>query len=85
MGSGCIQIRSRNTTVDNVKLFSYKVQILWRQIDQNKAEGETFCEGIRQRIENDPGLLNDLNDVNHCGLCGASSTLPVIRDLAIKR
>ena len=68
---------------DNVKLFSYKVQILWRQTDQNKAEGETFCEDIRQRIENDPGLLdlNDLNDVNHCGLCGASSTLPVIRNL----
>ena len=68
---------------DNVKLFSYKVQILWRQTDQNKAEGETFCEDIRQRIENDPGLLdlNDLNDVNQCGLCGASSTLPVIRNL----
>ena len=72
---------------DDVKLFPYKIQILWRQTDQNKAEGETFCEDIRQRIENDPGLLdlNDLNNVDHCGLCGASATLPVSRNLAIKR
>ena len=55
---------------DNLKLFPYKIQILQRQTDQNKAERETFCEDISQRIENDPGLLdlNDLNDVDHCGL-----------------
>ena len=37
-----------------------------------------------------PGLLdlndlNDLNDLDHCGFCGASATLPVSRNLAIKR
>ena len=49
------------------------------QTDQNKAERKTFCEDISQRIENDPGLLdlNDFNDVDHCGLCGVSATLPV--------
>ena len=57
---------------DDLKLFPYKIQILQRQTDQNKAERETFCEDISQRIENDPGLLdlNDLNDFDHCGLCG---------------
>ena len=57
---------------DDVKLFHYKIQILWRQTYQNKAERETFCEDIHQRIENDPGLLDlkDLNDVDHCGVCG---------------
>ena len=72
---------------DDLKLFPYKIQILQRQTDQNKAERETFCEDISQRIENDPGLLdlNDLNDVDHCGLCGASATLPVSRNLATKR
>ena len=46
-------------------LSSYKIQTLQRQTDQNKAEQETFCEDISQRIENDPDLLdgNDLNDV----------------------
>ena len=71
---------------DDLKLFPYKIQILQRQTDQNKAERETFCEDISQRIENDPGLLdlNDFNDVDHCGLCGASATLPVSRNLATK-
>ena len=72
---------------DDLKLFLYKIQILRRQTDQNKAKWETFCEDISQRIENDPGLLdlNNLNNVDHCGLCGASATLPVSRNLATKR
>ena len=72
--------------LDDVKLFPYKIQILQRQTDQNKVEGETFCEDIHPRIENDPGLL-DLNhlNVNHCGLCGASATLPVFQNLVTKR
>ena len=71
---------------DDLKLFPYKIQILQRSTDQNKAEQETFCEDICQRIENDPGLLDlkDLNNVDHCGLCGASATLPVSRNLATK-
>ena len=71
---------------DDLKPFPYKIQILQRQIDQNKAERETFCEDISQRIENDPGLLdmNNLNNVNHCGLFVASATLPVSRNLATK-
>ena len=71
---------------DDLNLFPYKIQILQRQTDQNKAERETFCEDISQRIENDPGLLdlNDLNDVNHSGLSQASVTLPVSRNLATK-
>ena len=54
---------------------------------KKKAGGETFWKDIRQRIENDPGLLDlsDLNDVDHCGLCMTSATLPVSRKLAIKR
>ena len=62
---------------DDLNLFPYKIQILQRQTDQNKAELETFYEDISQKFENDPGLLdlNDLNDVNHSGLCGASATL----------
>ena len=70
----------------HVKLFPYKIQILQRQTDQNKAEGETFYEDICQRIENDSGVLdlNDLNNVDHCGLSGASATLPVSQNLAIK-
>ena len=72
---------------DDLKLFPYKIQILQRQTDQNKAERETFCEDISQRIENDPGLLdlNDLKNVDHCGLCGTSATLPVSRNSATKR
>ena len=63
----------------SLKLFPYKIQILQRKTDQNRAERETFCEDIIQRIENDPGLLdqNDLNDVNQCGLCEASAILAV--------
>ena len=47
---------------------------------------EIFCEDISQRIGNDPGLvdLNELNNVNHRGLCRASATLPVSRNLATK-
>ena len=54
---------------------------------KKKAGGETFWKDIRQRIENDPGLLDlsDLNDVDQCGLCMTSATLPVSRKLAIKR
>ena len=72
---------------DDVKLFPYKILILRRQTDQNKAEGEKFCEVICQKIENDPGLLdfNDLNDVDHCGLCGASTTLSASPNVAIRR
>ena len=72
---------------DDLKVFPYKIQNLQRQTDQNKAERETFCKDISQRIENGPGLLdlNDLNDVDHCGLCGASATLPVSQNLATKR
>ena len=71
---------------DDLKLFPYKIQILQRQTDQNKAERETFCKDIIQRIENDPGLLdlNDLIDVDHCGLCAASATLAASRNLATK-
>ena len=65
-----------------LKLFPYKIQILQRQTDKNKVERETFCEDVSQRIENDPGLLDlkDLNDVDHCGLCGASATPPIFRN-----
>ena len=71
---------------DEVKLFLYKIQILQRLPDQNKAEGETCYEDICQRFENDSGVLdlNNLNDADHCGLCGASATLPVSQNLAIK-
>ena len=69
------------------KLFPYKIQIFQRQTDQNKAERETFFEDISQRIENYPGLLhlNDLNNVDHCCLCGASAALPVSQYFATKR
>ena len=72
---------------DDLKLFPYKIQILQRKTGQNKTERETFCKDICQRIENNPGLfdLNDLNDVDHYGLCGASATLPDSRNLATKR
>ena len=71
---------------DDFKLFCYKIQILQRQTDQNKAERETFCEDISQRNENDPGLLdlNDLNHVDHSGHGGASATRPVSRNLTTK-
>ena len=71
---------------DDLKLFPYKIQILQRQTDQNKAGRETFCKYIIQRIENDPSLLdlNDLNNVDHCGLCAASATLAVSPNLATK-
>ena len=71
---------------NDLKLFPYKIQILQRQTDQNKAERETFCKDIIQRIENDPGLLdlNDLIDVDHCGLCAASATLAASRNLATR-
>ena len=54
---------------------------------KKKAGGETFWKDIRQRIENNPGLLDlsDLNDVDHCGFCMTSATLPVSRNLVIKR
>ena len=72
---------------DDLKLFPYKIQILQRQTDQNKAERETFCEDISQKIENDHGLLDlkDLNDVDQCGICWASATLPASQNLATKR
>ena len=71
---------------DEIKLFPYNIQILQRQTDENKAERETFCEDISQRIENNPGLLdlNDLNNVGHRGFCGASVTLPVSQNLGTK-
>ena len=71
---------------DDLKLFPYKKQILQRQTDQNKAARETFCKYIIQRIENGPSLLdlNDLNNVDHCGLCAASTTLAVSPNLANK-
>ena len=52
-----------------------------------KQNEKPFCEDISQIIENDPGLLDlsNLNDVDHCGLCGASATLPVSQNLATKR
>ena len=52
-----------------------------------KEKEKNFCESIRQKIENDPGLLdlNDLNDIDYCGLSGVSATLPVSRNLTIKR
>ena len=54
------------------------------KIKQNK---KPFCEDISQRIENEPDLLdlNNLNDVDHCGLCWASATLPVSQNLTTKR
>ena len=71
---------------NDLKLFPYKIQILQRQTDQNKAEQEIFCKDIIQRIENEPGLLdlNDLIDVDHCGLCAASATLAASRNLATR-
>ena len=72
---------------DDLKLFPYKIQILQRKAGQNKIERETFCNDTSQRIENDPGLLdlNNLNDVDHYGRCGASATLPDSRNLATRR
>ena len=71
---------------DYLKLFSYKIQILQRQTSPNKAERETFCKYIIQRIENDSSLLDlkDLNNVNHCGLCAASAALAVSLNLCTK-
>ena len=42
----------------DLKLFAYKIQILQRQTDHNKAERETFCEDISHDTEIDPGLLH---------------------------
>ena len=72
---------------DDLKVFRYKIRIFQRQTDQNKAEWETFCEDISQRIENDPGLLglNNFNKGDHCCLCGPPATLPVSQNLATKR
>ena len=52
-----------------------------------KQNDKTFCKDIIQRIENNPGLLdlNDLIDVDHCGLCAASTTLAACRNFATKR
>ena len=71
---------------NDLKLFRCRIKILQRKTHQNKAERGTFCEDISQRIENDPGLLdlNDLNDFDRCGPCGASTTLCVSRNLARK-
>ena len=68
---------------DDLKLFPYKIQVLQRQTDQNKAEQEAFYKYIIQRIENDPGLL-DLNDVDHCGLYETSVTTAVCQNLVTK-
>ena len=53
-------------------LFPYKIQILQRQTDRNKAEWGQFCEDISQRIENDPGLLDLIffSDEANCLLTG---------------
>ena len=71
---------------DDLKLFPYKIQVLQRQTAQNKAERETFCKDINERIENYPSSLdlNDLNHVDHCGYCAASTTLAVSPNLATK-
>ena len=53
---------------DHLKHFPYKIQILQRQTGHNKAEQETLCEDINQRIENIPGLL-DLIFVSDEALC----------------
>ena len=65
---------------DDLKLFPYKILILQRQTDQNKAERETICEDITERIENYSGLLdlNDLNDVGHCGLLWGICYVPCL-------
>ena len=41
---------------DELKLFSYKIQILQKQTDHNKGEQKKFCEDIDQKIKNNPGL-----------------------------
>ena len=57
---------------DHLKHFPYKIQILQRQTGHNKAEQETLCEDINQRIENNPGLLDLIfvSDEAHCHLNG---------------
>lgn len=52
--------------------FPYKIQILQQQTDRNKAERQTFCEDISERIENDHGLLDLIffSDEAHCHLSG---------------
>ena len=62
---------------DDFNLVPCKIQILQRQTDQNKAEQETFCKDIIQRIENDPASL-DFNGFERCRplwpLCGICFT-----------
>ena len=43
---------------DDLEFFPYKIQILLRQTDDNKAERLAFRQDISQKIENNPGLLN---------------------------
>ena len=67
--------------------FPTKFRSCRAKLIKNKAEGETFCKDIIQRIKNDPSLLdlNKLNNVDDCGLCVASATLAVSQNLATKR
>ena len=40
---------------DDLKLFPYRIQILQRQTDENKAERLAFCQDISQEIESTSG------------------------------
>lgn len=52
------------------ELFPYKIQILQRQTDGNKAERLAFCRDISLMIENDPDIMNLIFFSNeaHCHL-----------------
>lgn len=52
---------------DDLNIFPYKIQILQRQINHNKAKQKYFCEDISQRIENDSDLIF-FSDEAHCYL-----------------
>ena len=58
--------------LDDLRLFPYKIQILQRQTDDNKAERLAFCQDISQKIENSPGLLKLIffSHEAHCHLSG---------------
>jgi len=55
---------------EDLELFPYKIQILQKQTDDNKAEPLSFRQGMSQRFENNPGLLGLISfiDEAHCHL-----------------
>ena len=57
---------------DDQKLFPYRIQILQRQTDENRAEHLAFCQDISQKIANNCGLLIliFISHETHCHLSG---------------